>query len=257
MNSLGHSSPSFCHDPIETTAQAVEAAGFSVWEIVGEGRHEPWKHRREFREVLASRSLRVQLHAPLSDVNLGSLVPQAWTRSVETVEEALRGAAAIGVRRVTIHPGNHTPLSRGHYDALHEATRKALRRLDKTGADLGLELLLENMPTGWAFETDSLTKLLDLTKTTEFGICLDLGHAHVAKRLPEFERAARHIGNVHIHDNRGAFDEHLALDEGSVPWRRVVRALLRGGYPGTFVVESRNHASGRTSLHRLRRQLKE
>lgn len=252
---VGHSSPAFCHDAIEATARRVAAAGFDVWEVVGEGRHDPWTNRRALREAAASHGLRLQLHAPLSDVNLGSLVPHAWARSVRAVESALRGAAAVGIERATIHPGNHTPLSRGQYPKLHEASRRALRHVDRVGRDLGLELCLENMPTGWAFETDSVEKLEDLVQGTDFALCLDLGHAHVAKRLPEFERAARRIRNVHLHDNGGAVDEHLTLDEGTVPWRRVVRRLLRAGYRGPWVVESRSHASGAASLQRLRREL--
>lgn len=256
MNPVGHSSPAFCHDPIEDTMAHVAKDGFTVWEIVGEGGHDPWAHRKEFQRHQPSYGLELQLHAPLSDANLGSLVPHFWDLSVRTVERALRGARAIGASRVTIHPGNHTPLSRGHYPRLHEQARRAVRRLDRTGRDLGLELCLENMPTGWAFETDSARKLLDLTEGTEFRLCFDLGHAHVAKRLEEFVRAGRRIGNVHVHDNRGDFDAHLTLDEGNLPWRRTLEGLLRKGYRGSWVVESRDRRSGKESLRRIRAFLK-
>jgi sugar phosphate isomerase/epimerase len=255
LNRIGLSSPAFCHEPIARTAARVAAGGFDAWEIVGEGEHDPWRHRRTFRDVLASYDFNIQLHAPLSDANLGSLVPEFWELSVRTVERSLRGAAAIGATVVTVHPGNHTPLSREHYAKLHAQAKKAVRRLDRLGQDLGLTLCLENMPTGWAFETESLQKLLDLTGGTEFRLCFDLGHAHVAKRLPEFERAARRFGDVHVHDNRGDYDAHLSLGEGSLPWRRSVDRLLKGGYKGVLVIESKSHDSGRASLERLRTHL--
>lgn len=253
---IGHSSPAFCHDLIDETAHRVADAGFDAWEIVGEGGHDPWVHRREFRNVLASHDLLVQLHAPLSDANLGSLVPEFWGQAVKTVERAMRGAAAIGARRVTVHPGNHTPLSRGHYSEMHEATRRALRRLDRAREEFGVDLLLENMAPGWAFETASLAQLRDLTRGTGLGICFDVGHAHVAKRIPEFVRAARKIGNVHIHDNRGDVDSHLVLGEGTLPWERTARGLVKGGYQGAVVIESHSHAEGRRSLHALRKVLR-
>lgn len=253
---IGHSSPSFCHDSIEATVRRMASAGFEVWEIFGEGGHAPQDHGAEFRKVLPSHSLKVQMHAPISDVNLGSLFPQAWDLSLATVEAALRGAATVGVGRVTIHPGNHTTLSQSHYGKVHEATRRALRRLDDVGNDLGLELCLENMPSGWFFETESAQKLLDLTQGTEFKLCLDLGHAHVAKRLPEFLDHVDRIANVHIHDNRGDFDAHLTLGEGTVPWQEAVRTLVAGGYRGTFVVESQGHPSGEASRKKLLDALK-
>lgn len=257
MNALGHSSPAFCHDPIRATAAKIEQQGFQVWEVVGEGGHDPWEHRREFKAALADHPLRVQVHAPLSDANLASLVDPFWELSVRTVERALEGAHAIGATTVTVHPGNHTPLSRGHYDALHERARKAVARLDRTGRDLGLTLCLENMPTGWAFETDSLGKLLDLVQGTSFKLCYDVAHAHVAQRSPEFDAAAGRIGNVHLSDNRGDHDAHLTLGEGTAPWASSVRLLRQGGYRGAFVVESRAHGSGEASLARLRTALKD
>lgn len=247
----GHSSPSFCHEPIATTAERVAAAGFGVWEIFGEGGHSPAQHGKDFERVLPSYDFKVQLHAPISDVNLGSLYERAWDLSVDSVREALEGAARIGIERVTIHPGNHTPLSRGHYGKVHEATRRALRRLDEAGNELGLQLCLENMPTGWAFETDSLTQLLDLTQGTEFQLCLDVAHAHVAKRVDEYLADPRRIANVHLSDNRGDYDAHLTLGDGTAPWDAAVRRLAESGYAGTFVVESQTHESGRASLQRL------
>lgn len=255
MNAIGHSSPSFCHDSVADTMRRVAAAGFDVWEFVAEGRHDPRRHAGDFRDAAASYELTLQMHAPLSDCNLGSLIDDMWEYSVRRVEDTIRAAAKLGVTTVTVHPGNHSALSKGHYDVVHERTRKAVQRLDRLGQDLGVTLCLENVPVNWAFETESMRKLLDLIRGTEFRICFDLGHAHVARRLPEFERAASRIGNVHIHDNRGDFDAHLALDEGTLPWRRVVTRLLGRGYAGTFVVESRSHGSGRRSRQRLQVEL--
>jgi len=256
MNAIGHSSPAFCHDDIKTTMARVANDGFDVWEVVAEGGHDPWTHRTEFKEHLPSYDLKLQAHAPLSDANLGSLVPAFWDLSVRTVERALKGARAIGAERVTIHPGNHTPLSREHYADLHAQAKRAVRRLDRTGRDLGLTLCLENMPTGWAFETDSVEKLLDLTEGTGFHLCFDLAHAHVAKRLPEFVKAAKRIANVHVSDNRGDLDAHLTVGDGNLPWQETLGGLVRAGYRGTMVVESRAHASGVESLRRLRSFLK-
>ncbi len=255
MNLIGNSSPTFCHEPVERTAAKVAKAGFDLWEVVGEGLHSPWERRAEIQDAASRYGLKLQLHAPLSDCNVGSLIPAVWEQSVLRVEQALRGAAAIGIKRVTVHPGNHSPLSRGHYPELHEATRRAVSRLDRLGQDLGLELCLENMATGWAFETDSLKKLVDLVRRTEFKLCFDLGHAHVAKKLREFEGARRWIANVHVHDNSGLVDEHLTLGEGTLPWQRVVKKLLAKGYRETFVIESRSHASGAESLGRLRKHM--
>jgi sugar phosphate isomerase/epimerase len=255
MGRIGQSSPSFSHDPIAEVARRLAQDRFDVWEIFGEGRHYLPDHEAEFARVLPSHSFDVQLHAPISDVNIGSLNPRAWDLAVSVQEATLAAAARLGIERVTLHPGNHSPFSRGHYAQLHERTRDALRRLDKVASDLGLQLCLENMALGWAFETDSMEKLLDLTRGTEIVYCLDIGHAHVSKRLREFYPHAARFTNVHIHDNQGVVDDHLTLDQGTVPWREAVKALVSGGYRGTFVIESRDYDSGLKSKALLESEL--
>ncbi len=251
MVAIGHSSPAFCHDdPVETLDRCADA-GFDVWEIVGDGRHFLPDAKAALKEALASYDVALQLHAPIADVNIGSLNPRAWELSVATHEDSLRAAADLGIENVTVHPGNHSPLSRGHYDKVHAATRRALLRLDAVADEHGLAPNLENVPRNWAFETDRVDLLTDLVDGTSFGLTFDLGHAHVAGHWDEFFDATDQIRNVHIHDNQGANDDHLTLDEGTVPWRDAVRRLRDGGYDGTFVVESQNHASGAASRRLL------
>jgi sugar phosphate isomerase/epimerase len=252
---IGQSSPTFCHSPIADVAAQLAADKFPVWEIFGEGRHFLPEHEQEFSKILPSHSFDVQLHCPISDVNIGSLNRPQWEMALRIQEETLAAAARLGIERVTIHPGNHTPLSRGHYGKVHEQTRQAIRRLDTVCLELGLTPCLENMAFGWAFETVSLDQLLDLTQGTEFSYCLDIGHAFISKRLEEFYPFANRLGNVHIHDNLGVMDDHMTLNQGKVPWQDSVRALQKGGYRGTYVIESRDFASGRESQRLLQAEL--
>lgn len=255
MVAIGHSSPGFCHDdPVETLKRCADA-GFDVWEIVGDGRHFLPDARHALGEASPSYDVTLQLHAPIADVNIGSLNPRAWELSVATHEDSMRAAAQLGIENVTVHPGNHSPLSRGHYDKVHAATRRALQRLDAVAEEVGLSPNLENVPRNWAFETDRVDLLADLVEGTSFGLTLDLGHAHVAGHWDEFFDVVDRIRNVHIHDNQGDNDDHLTLDEGTVPWREAVRRLRAGGYRGTFVVESRSHASGAESRRLLKAAL--
>jgi sugar phosphate isomerase/epimerase len=256
MVAIGHSSPSFCHDDPAQTLEKCAEAGFDVWEIVGDGRHFLPEAAPAIKAAMPSYAVRLQLHAPIADVNLGSLNPRAWELSVRTVEESLQAAPALGIGIVTVHPGNHSPLSRGHYDKVHEATRRALRRLAPLAGDLGLSLLLENMTPSWAFETDSLGLLDDLIQGTGMGITFDLAHAHVADRVDEFLASAGRVRNVHVSDNKGRTDDHLPLGEGNVKWKKALDDLLTRGYSNTIVIESDGHESGAKSLALIDKHIK-
>jgi sugar phosphate isomerase/epimerase len=53
------------------------------------------------------------------------------------------------------------------------------------------------------------------------------------------------IGNVHLSDNFGYFDEHLAPGEGNVPIQRFVEGLKKHGYKGRFIAEPGGQREGR------------
>jgi len=59
------------------------------------------------------------------------------------------------------------------------------------------------------------------------------------------------VDHIHLHDNNGQTDEHLAFGLGNVNWSRVMRELRL--YKGVFVLELRTLEEGVRSLEFLRR----
>jgi len=47
------------------------------------------------------------------------------------------------------------------------------------------------------------------------GITIDIGHANTVGKVPEFLPFLKRAAHLHVHDNHGVSDEHLAL--GKVP----------------------------------------
>ena len=61
-----------------------------------------------------------------------------------------------------------------------------------------------------------------------FGLCLDIGHAHCYSKDPVQQWAqalSPYIRHVHVHDNLGKKDSHLALGEGTIPVQEVFDKL--------------------------------
>jgi sugar phosphate isomerase/epimerase len=61
--------------------------------------------------------------------------------------------------------------------------------------------------------------------------------------LPQVNRA----NHIHIHDNHGSSDEHLALGEGTINWKNVGKAVA-SGYSGVVVVEGRSLEEAKKSM---------
>ncbi len=65
-----------------------------------------------------------------------------------------------------------------------------------------------------------------------FGFCLDTGHSNLLRKdfmavIPEL---GAHLKALHIHDNDGNFDRHLAPFTGTIDWNRFIMGLREIGY---------------------------
>ncbi|MCD6461574.1 MAG: sugar phosphate isomerase/epimerase [Thermoplasmata archaeon] len=248
------SCPGFSLRPPEEVAGDV-AGEFSTWEVVAEALHQLPGNRRVFSDIMERYGLRLQIHAPLSDVNIGSLSPPMRGKSFSFLWETLETANDLGLDVVTVHPGHVSPL--GFYDRerVFELSVEGVRMLDKINRAYDLRVALENMPPMATTICTTPRELESHLEGTDIGFCLDVGHAHASGTLKAFlssDLLMDRLENVHAHDNGGERDEHLVVGEGTVPWEEVKRALASRGYGGTVVIESRGLAEAVESRSRLR-----
>jgi sugar phosphate isomerase/epimerase len=74
--------------------------------------------------------------------------------------------------------------------------------------------------------------------TPACGVCLDVGHARLlGDPVDAIETASGHIIAAHVHDTRGARDEHLVPYDGSIDWTRTLLAFQKVGYTGPWTFE--------------------
>lgn len=105
-------------------------------------------------------------------------------------------------------------------------------------------LYLENVHD---LEPDVLVALVDSLNERGLGpvgVCLDLGHWHCMARGAEFrnldawlDALGPRLGHLHLHDNHGARDEHLAMGRGAIPWDEVAEALRQRDLRPTVTLE--------------------
>ena len=83
-----------------------------------------------------------------------------------------------------------------------------------------------------------------------FGCCWDVGHGHMRGNPPRDELAAlgKNLTVVHIHDNDGRADQHLAPFFGTIDMDSVMRGLIDAGYftfeADNFLPSGAIHGSG-------------
>ncbi|KUG20085.1 MAG: sugar phosphate isomerase/epimerase [Methanomicrobiaceae archaeon] len=232
----------------------IRDRGYSGWEIVADGRYrlDRPEYFREIKEVLASTDLLVTVHAPYSDLNLASLNYPIWRESIRQICSCIEHAADL-TDRVTIHPGFVSPVGKLVPDVVWKTQKAALVEIGAFAADRGVLACLENMISIREFLCRYPEELLGMTEGVEgIGITLDVGHAHTTGNLDGFLRCLSRIDHLHVHDNHGDHDEHLALGDGTIPWDTVGKAIAEG-YAGPVVVEGRTLEEAERSLAVLRR----
>ena len=235
--------------------KSLEAAGFAWTQV-----HAPppsvladprasTKHAAALAESLATTSLGCVLHAPQG--------LRAGTRQGDRAFEGMLGyAAEIGAEFVVYH-ACALPDGAGSEDALLFEAR-SLATLASRAERLGVTIAIENLapvypgPESLSANPMVLRGLAHRIGSERMGVCLDLGHAHIAAdaRHTSIERfcepALDAVCLFHVHDNLGVrrdaggpargidplrLDLHLPPGRGSLPWAAVAPLLARHEAP--------------------------
>jgi sugar phosphate isomerase/epimerase len=217
---------------------------------VGEGRHFLPSAEPTLKALTPSYGLRYTVHAPMSDINIGSLSPRMREAAVREITDTIVSMGRLGLSTLTVHPGFWSPVGRHDPDAVVMAVKDSLAQIDRAAEDHGVHVALENMPDFIMSMGKDPGDLLHLVDGTGLGICFDIGHANTNGNIDLFLEIKDRFINMHVHDNDGSHDQHLPLGEGNIDFRSVLGAL--NGYPGNLVIEARCYEEAVLSLPRLR-----
>lgn len=171
----------------------------------------------------------------------GSAVARAeW---LEYMKRSVRMAAYLGAPCVVVHPlmpyGANSPENPA---AVIDLNAEHYARLCDYARDYPVTVCLENMPFPLLplAHVEQIRDFADGLGRKNLRICLDTGHANVCG-LPAAE-AVRLLGSrlaaMHVHDNRGERDEHLAPTQGTVDFKSFAAALHEIGFQGSVSSEA-------------------
>ncbi len=179
------------------------------------------------REALAAARAHLSLHAPVADVSLMSPHPGARRFAENEIAAAVKLAAELGAFSVTFPLGARPTMGAPHAPPWEEA-KAAVRRLADKAQGLGVSLSLENDPQLPELYLWDLRLFGDFLAETGLPGVLDVGHAWTAHREEAAAKVAplvSRLKGVHLHDNHGTDDAHLALGAGSVDVRALWSVL--------------------------------
>ncbi|NMB77799.1 MAG: sugar phosphate isomerase/epimerase [Methanomicrobiales archaeon] len=233
---------------------AIEDAGYPGWELMSDGNYrleDPVCFAR-IKGVLETTNLRVSVHAPFGDLNLATLNDPIWRESIRQMCTCIEHAADF-TDIVTIHPGYMSPVGKLMPQKTWDLQKEALHQIGKCAVDHHVTACLENMIGIKEFLCRSPDELIGMTEGIEgIGMTFDFGHANTVGKVDEFLKYVSKARHIHIHDNHGESDEHLALGAGTINWEKAGRIIAKQ-YQGIAVVEGRSVEEGKKSLEVFRK----
>ena len=167
----------------------------------------------------------VTIHGPFFDMCPGSLDPQIRAVTRRRFEQLLELVPLFQPQTVVLHAG----YDRKRYGYVREewleystdTFRWVAKRLNAMGSRLMLENVYERRP-------GEIHSLIERLSAHRVGLCLDTGHLTAfgkASAVEWIDAMADCLGQLHLHDNHGLADQHLALGAGCIDFAAVFQRL--------------------------------
>ncbi|MEI8330778.1 MAG: sugar phosphate isomerase/epimerase family protein [Methanomicrobiales archaeon] len=184
------------------------------------------------------------VHAPCSEVNIAAVSERIRSASISVLGEVLAASARIGAEHVVVHPG-FTQYEQVR-DRSFESLLRSLNDLARLQDEHGVRVCIENMGA-WECCHFRTPAFLPELSTRGLGCTLDCGHARPNGNLNEF-LAVGEFCHVHLHDNGGTVDDHLACGTGVINFSDTLQQLPS---QAILVVETRELLAAEQSISYL------
>jgi sugar phosphate isomerase/epimerase len=131
------------------------------------------------------------------------------------------------------------------------AAARSLEEVAEAAEAVGVGVAIELIPNPLSLAPRLVQWLEEDLELGRAGICLDVGHAHLAGDVMDaVETCSGHIVTTHVHDNNGRRDDHLVPGHGTIDWEGVMMAFQKVGYDGAWIFELAPAGDWRGALER-------
>lgn len=239
-------------DPVERCFDYATTHGFRHLEIDLTKKHSLIKTftRDRIDHILRwcdDAGVSLSLHPPYR-INFSTWFTLLRQVNLTILKKAIRLAHDLKAYHVTVHMGSfsRTVLWASQRPLALDRLVKGLDGVLKLCESLGVTLALENLislrsESGFYFLGDNIGDfeyMFERLDSPYLKWCLDTGHANCSEGVTDYiSRLGHKLAAVHVHDNRGEFDEHLQVGKGIIRWDNVVKGLREKNYSGPYIIE--------------------
>lgn len=167
----------------------------------------------------------ITIHAPFMDLSPAAVDPGVRAVTRERFSQVFEAAKVLRPKAIVFHSG-YEKWKYAHkvevwLDGCLDMWPEFIRKAEALDIKIAIENIFEDTP-------DNLALLMKELASKHFGICFDTGHMNIFTSVPLSEwldALAGYIVELHLHDNSGDIDSHLALGEGNFDFDSLFNAL--------------------------------
>ncbi len=180
--------------------------------------------------------------------------PEVLDMAIRSYKNTILFCGEVGCKNLIIHgislPLGKTENTQADIDRLDSRLYESLiPELKQTNVTVCLENLFTSSAKvyteGHCMDPHEAAAFIDelnakAGRDDAFGLCLDVGHLALLRRDPRkyISVLGKRIKALHVHDNTGVEDSHLAPLCGNINWNIVLKALHDAGYDGDLSFET-------------------
>jgi sugar phosphate isomerase/epimerase len=207
----------------------------------------------EDAKILAEAGLKVTFHAPFMDLRPAALDDKIRQTSVERIKQVFEAALYFQPLKIVCHPSFDDRYYVSCDDLWLENSVKTWTELITLARNTGTIIALENV---YEKEPDILRRLFEMLSSDHVCFCFDTGHFNVFSCTPLcvwLDQMGKYVGHLHLHDNLGEFDEHLAIGCGTFPFIELFETLHNIKAKPTLTLEAHSQEALWHSINNVQR----
>lgn len=206
---------------------------------------------REVAAQLHDNGLSCTMHAPFHDLTPGGFDPKFVELSRKKLQLAFELLHVFRPESIVCHLGYEPNKHNNNLERWLNVSEQTWEILLPIAAELDIPVMFEN-----TYEPDPSVHqaLFDRLRNHAPNFCLDTGHVLAFSTSPWqkwLQDLAPWIGQVHLHDNMGETDAHLAVGAGIFDFTGFTQALVSGNKKILCTFEQRSEKDLLTSLKKL------
>ena len=220
-------------------------------------RGDHWKREIEDAAIAAEETgvVFAQAHSPNGFV-LGE--GEEYEHLIRTTIRSIEACGMLGIENLVVHSAiatcNTPRMGRKWYFETNKRFYESFfPAMEKTGVNVLIENTCEQntalpydekpgLSEGLFYYAEDMLELLDYINHPLLHACWDTGHAAMRKmdQYGALTKLGNHLRAVHIQDNFGEHDEHIAPFMGVMNMDEIMNGLIDSGFKGYFTFEASN-----------------